>query len=216
MEILTNLLDYFSYLETHMDTLFFNHGKMTYFILFLVIFSETAFVVTPFLPGDSLLLATGALAASGSLDIMSLLLILTLAAFLGNICNYWIGYSIGKKAFHNEESKVFNQQNLLKAHRFYEKYGGLTIIGSRFIPFVRAFAPFVSGIAKMDFFHFLIYNFLGGFLWVFIFCIAGMFFGRIQFLQENTLFTITVLFIITLIFLPFIPVIWKIVKNRIK
>ena len=159
MEIFSSLLDTFAYFETHMDALFLNHGRLTLWILALVIFSETAFVVTPFLPGDSLLLATGALAATGSMEFHILIIALTAAAFLGNVCNYWIGYFIGKKAFHNPKSKIFNEENLQKTHQFYEKYGGLTIILSRFLPFIRAFAPFVAGIARMDFRLFMIRNF---------------------------------------------------------
>ena len=170
MEIFSSLLDTFAYFETHMDALFLNHGRLTLWILALVIFSETAFVVTPFLPGDSLLLATGALAATGSMEFHILIIALTAAAFLGNVCNYWIGYFIGKKAFHNPKSKIFNEENLQKTHQFYEKYGGLTIILSRFLPFIRAFAPFVAGIARMDFRLFMITNFIGGFAWVLTFC----------------------------------------------
>ena len=114
MEIFSSLLDTFAYFETHMDALFLNHGRLTLWILALVIFSETAFVVTPFLPGDSLLLATGALAATGSMEFHILIIALTAAAFLGNVCNYWIGYFIGKKAFHNPKSKIFNEENLQK------------------------------------------------------------------------------------------------------
>lgn len=202
MEYLNTIITWFAALETHMDTLIFNHGHWTYFILFMIIFSETAFVFTPFLPGDSLLIAAGVLCSNKTLDIKAIIVILSAAAILGNICNYWIGYFISHKAFNQDKSKLFNRENLLKAHQFYEKYGAITIVVSRFIPVVRAFAPFIAGIAKMDFHKFFIYNFLGGSLWICSFVIIGFFFGKISFLQDNSLLVITIMLFVSLLIFP--------------
>ncbi len=216
MDIFAVIIDFFSNLETEMDFLIFNHGILTYFLLFLVIFCLTAFIFATFIPGDSILFATGALVSGGSLDWYILIPVLIAAAFLGNTCNYWIGYFIEERAFHSSKSKIFNKGNLLKAHRFYEKYGRLTIIISQFVPFVRSFAPFVAGIARMNFKDFLFNNLIGGILWVSTFCVAGILLGNIPFLRENSLFFISILFVFSLILFPVIVLILRKLKKSAK
>lgn len=209
MDFLTMVINSFSNLESSMDILIFNHGILTYFLLCLVIFCQTAFIFMSFLPGDSILFATGALAATGSFDWYILIPLLILAAFLGNICDYWIGYFLEEKAFHEKKKGIFNINNLRKAHQFYEKFGGFTVVFSQFVVFVRAFAPFIAGIARMNFRKFLIFNLIGALLWVSAFVVMGMLLGEIPFLKENLLLSITMLFVFSIIFLPILALIIK-------
>lgn len=209
MDIFTIVINGFSNLESGMDILIFNHGVLTYLFLFLFIFCQTAFIFLSFLPGDSILFATGALAATGSFEWYILIPILIIAAFLGNICDYWIGYFIEERAFHEKKKGIFNINNLIKAHKFYEKYGSITIIFSQFIVFIRAFAPFIAGIARMNFRKFLIFNITGAILWVSSFVTMGMLLGEIPFLKDNLLLSITIFFIFSIIFLPLLVIIIK-------
>jgi membrane-associated protein len=174
-------------------------GPLTYILLFLIIFCETGLVITPFLPGDSLLFTAGALSATGSMDIILLLIIFTLAAILGDSINYWMGSIVGPKIFKEKKSKLFNQKHLLHAKVYYEKHGVKTIVLARFIPIIRTFAPFVAGIGKMPYHTFLTYNIVGGILWVTIFLFAGYFFGNIPIVKENLWIIIFAIIVITLL-----------------
>jgi membrane-associated protein len=177
-----------------------SYGNWAYSILFLIIFSETGFVITPFLPGDSILFAVGALAASGSFNITLLFILLSVAAILGNIINYQIGRWSGPKIFFKENVRFLNKKYLEQAHQFYEKHGGKTIIITRFFPILRTFAPFVAGIGKMTYPRFLVYNFIGGISWIAIFVFGGYFFGNIPLVKQN--FSLIILAIIFISILP--------------
>ena len=176
--------------------------------MFLIIFMETGFVVTPFLPGDSLLFASGALSATTSLNIWLLYILMLAAAVVGDTVNYWIGHFIGPKVF-EKESRFIKKEHLLKAQKFYDKYGGQAIILARFVPIVRTFAPFVAGIAKMSYQHFITYNIVGGFLWVSLFTWGGYFFGNLPIIKENFHYTVLVI-----IFLSLTPIIFEWVRSQ--
>jgi membrane-associated protein len=175
-----------------------------YIVLFLIIFAETGLVVTPFLPGDSLLFALGAIAAdpASPINLPLITVLLIVAAVLGDAVNYWVGYRIGPKVFTRENSRLLNKKHLLRAQEFYEKYGGKTIILARFVPIVRTFAPFVAGIGKMGYARFALYNVVGGIAWVLICVIAGYYFGRIEFVQKR--FELVIVAIIVISVLPMV------------
>ena len=200
MELLKALFEILLHLDKHLDFVIRNYGIWTYAILFLIIFLETGLVVTPFLPGDSLLFATGTFAALGSLDARWLVISLSIAAIAGDTVNYWIGYTVGPKVFNKEKSRFLNKKHLYRTHRFYEKYGGKTIILARFIPIIRTFAPFVAGIGSMTYRHFILYNISGGIAWVVIFVLGGYFFGNIPVVKQN--FSLAIFVIIILSILP--------------
>ena len=200
MELLSQFVDLFLHLDEHMAHVIQNYGTLTYAILFLIIFCETGLVVTPFLPGDSLLFAAGTFAAIGNLNMTFIFLLLSGAAILGDATNYWIGYIVGPKVFRKEKSFFFKQAYLDKTNTFYEKYGGKTIILARFVPIVRTFAPFVAGIGKMPYQTFFLYNVVGGIIWVAVCSLAGYFFGQIPVIKEN--FELAVLGIIFISVLP--------------
>lgn len=200
MEFIKSLIDILLHLDVHLDAVIRNYGILTYGILFLIIFLETGFVVTPFLPGDSLLFAGGTFAALGALDLKWLMILLTLAAIVGDTVNYWIGYTMGTKLFTRENSRFLNKKHLRRTHQFYEKYGGKTIILARFIPIIRSFAPFVAGIGSMSYGRFLIYNVSGGIAWVVFFVLGGYFFGNIPLVRQN--FSLVIAAIIILSILP--------------
>jgi membrane-associated protein len=206
MEYIQYLIDFILHLDTHLTELVAQYGTWTYAILFLIIFCETGLVVTPILPGDSLLFAIGALAATGSLDVFWVFILLSIAAILGDTVNYWAGYVIGPKVFHGERSRLLNRKHLERTHEFYEKYGGKTIILARFIPIIRTFAPFVAGIGRMNYGRFLIYNVVGGIAWIAIFTYAGYFFGNIPVVKRN--FTIVIFAIIFISLLPAVIEYW--------
>lgn len=202
MEIISNLIDLFLHLDEYLATVISNYGGLTYALLFLIIFMETGFVVTPFLPGDSLLFAAGTFASPAlgeALNIWILIPLLILAAILGDTVNYWIGHFIGPKAF-SGDVRFLKKEYLDKTHDFYERHGGKTIILARFVPIVRTFAPFVAGIGAMNYRRFIVYNVSGAVLWVSIFTLAGYFFGNIPFVKDN--FTIVVLAIIAISVMP--------------
>src|SRR5262245_44387784 len=184
-------------MDKHLNVIIAEYGVWTYGILFLIIFCETGLVVTPFLPGDSLLFAIGAL---GVLDLRIMAIVLTAAAIAGDTVNYWIGAYIGPKAFHYEKSRFFKKEYLDRTHEFYEKYGGKTIIFARFMPIIRTFAPFVAGIGRMSYVRFLTYNVVGGIAWIVSFLLAGYFFGNIPVVKRN--FTLVIFAIIIISFLP--------------
>lgn len=211
MEIIKEFFLLLVHLDKYLVLIIQACGLWTYAVLFAIIFCETGLVVTPFLPGDSLLFAVGAFSAKGFFKIEWLYLLLILAAFLGDTVNYWIGYVVGPKIFSQEKSRLFKKEHLERAHKFYEKYGGKTIILARFIPIMRTFAPFVAGGGKMNYFKFLSYNLFGGWIWVTIFVFGGYFFGNMPMVKNN--FSIVILVII---FLSILPAIIKVVRNRRK
>jgi len=211
MELIEKLIDLVLHLDQHLVELVTQYGSWTYGILFLIIFCETGLVVTPFLPGDSLLFAVGALAATGALDVSSVVILLTAAAIIGDNVNYWIGYTIGPRVFQGESSRFFNRKHLERTHRFYEKYGGKTVILARFIPIVRTFAPFVAGIGRMTYGRFLLYDVPGGVAWISIFVYAGYFFGNIPIVKRN--FTLVVF---AIVFISLLPAVIEYVQHRRK
>jgi membrane-associated protein len=211
MDFISKIVDFILHLDTHLNALIQASGFWTHLILFIVIFCETGLVVTPFLPGDSLLFAAGTFAASGSLKIGWLFLLLAAAAVLGDTVNYWIGKIIGPKVFQKENSRIFKKQYLDRTHGFYEKYGAETIILARFVPIVRTFAPFVAGIGKMTYGRFLSYNVIGGVAWVALFTFGGYFFGNIPFVKKN--FSLV---IIAIILISLIPIAYEFLKHRKK
>lgn len=185
LELLTTFIDVMLHLDKHLETLTANYGPWVYGILFLIIFCETGLVIAPFLPGDSLLFVTGALAGAGMLDPTYLIIGLTIAAILGNTVNYWIGRYVGPAVFHKENARLFKRQYLEHTQRFYEKHGGKTIVITRFMPIARTFAPFVAGIGKMPHARFQAYNVAGGLLWVGSLVLAGVWFGDTEFVKNN-------------------------------
>ncbi|MDP4117177.1 MAG: DedA family protein [Bacteroidota bacterium] len=200
METIKYLIDLFLHLDIHLGNIISQYGTLTYVILFIVIFCETGLVVTPFLPGDSLIFAVGTFAAIGKLDIYVVFLILSIAAILGDTANYWIGHFIGPKIFEKEKIKFLKKEHLERTHQFYEKHGGVTIIIARFIPIIRTFAPFVAGIGSMTYPKFILYNIVGGILWVALFTFGGYFFGNLSFVKNN--FSIVIIAIILISVLP--------------
>jgi membrane-associated protein len=211
MDIIQQLIDLFLHLDKYLGEIIAQYGTLTYLLLFLVIFMETGLVVTPFLPGDSLLFAAGTFAspALGSpLNIWVLWGLLFLAAVLGDTINYWIGHSIGPRAF-SGNVRFLKKEYLDRTHAFYEKYGGKTIVLARFVPIVRTFAPFVAGVGAMTYGKFFSYNVVGAFLWVTIFTWGGYFFGSLPFVQEN--FS---LIVIAIIAISVLPAVYEFVKAR--
>jgi membrane-associated protein len=200
MEWITTLIDLFLHLDQHLNVIIREYGLWTYLLLFVIIFCETGFVVTPFLPGDSLLFAAGTFAASGVLDPLWLFVLLSIAAVAGDTVNYWVGNLVGPKIFHQEQNRFFKKENLTRTHEFYEKYGGKTIIIARFIPIIRTFAPFVAGIGKMTYLHFISYNVIGGIAWIAIFVFGGYHFGNLPMVKRN--FTLVIMAIIIISILP--------------
>lgn len=200
MELITKFLDFVVHLDKHLSTLIQQFGLWTYLILFVVIFCETGLVVTPFLPGDSLLFAAGTFAAVKALHVGWLFVILSAAAVIGDTANYWIGHFVGPKVFRTKKTRFFKKEYLDRTHRFYEKYGAETIIIARFVPIVRTFAPFVAGIGRMSYWKFISYNVIGGIGWVAVFVFGGYFFGNIPFVKRN--FSLVILAIIIISVLP--------------
>jgi membrane-associated protein len=207
MELLAKFIDLFLHLDRHLNEIIQAYGAWTYAILFLIIFCETGLVVTPILPGDSLLFAAGAFAALGSLDVWWLFLLLSIAAVAGDTVNYWIGYKVGPKVFHEKEARFFKKEYLDRTHQFYEKHGGKTIIIARFVPIIRTFAPFVAGIGRMTYWRFISYNIIGGIGWIAIFVFGGYYFGNIPVVKRN--FTLVIIAIIILSILPGIIEYWR-------
>ncbi|MDD5759135.1 MAG: DedA family protein [Desulfobulbaceae bacterium] len=199
MEFLHDFLNFFLHLDKSLQGVINQYGTLTYIILFAVIFAETGFVVTPFLPGDSLLFAAGALASGTGLSPWLIFVTLTIAAVLGDAVNYSVGHYIGLRAF-SGEFRFLKKEYLDKTHSFYEKYGNKTIVLARFVPIVRTFAPFVAGVGKMSYRHFATYNILGAILWVGLLTAAGYFFGEIPFVKKN--FELVIIAIIILSILP--------------
>lgn len=206
MALITGFLDYLFHLDKHLNVIIQSFGVWTHVLLFAIIFAETGLVVTPFLPGDSLLFAVGAIAATGALDVWVLFFALAAAAVIGDSVNYAIGKFFGE-ALIRLHLKFIRQEYLDRTHRFYEKYGGKTIILARFVPIVRTFAPFVAGIGKMSYGKFFSYNVIGGVVWVGLFVFGGYYFGNIPFIKKN--FSMTIFVIIFLSILPGIIEVWR-------
>jgi len=210
MEWLKFLIDLFLHLDKHLSTVIQNYGTLTYLLLFFIIFMETGFVVTPFLPGDSLIFAAGTFAGLGSLNLSILFIILSLAAIAGDTANYWIGHYIGPRAF-SGEIRFLKKEYMDRTHAFFEKHGGKTIILARFIPIIRTFAPFVAGIGAMTYGKFIVYNIIGGLSWVALFTFLGYFFGGLEIVQNN--FSLVV---IAIILLSVMPGVYEFVKERLR
>ncbi len=192
--------DIFMHLDTHLGTIIREYGLWTYLLLFLIIFCETGLVVTPFLPGDSLLFAAGTFAGLGSFNPVWLAAALCLAAVGGDNLNYFVGRTLGPKVFSSKSSRWFNREYLDRTHRFYEKYGGKTVIIARFVPIIRTFTPFVAGIGSMTYARFIAYDVAGGIAWILIFTLGGFFFGNISVVRSN--FSIVVVAIIVISVMP--------------
>jgi membrane-associated protein len=200
MGFVPQVIDLVLHVDKYLDLIIQQYGLLTYILLFVIVFCETGLVVTPFLPGDSLLFAVGAFAARGSLDVVVALVVLAVAAILGDTVNYWIGAVVGPKVFHKENVRFLNRKHLDRTHEFYERYGGKTIVIARFVPIVRTFAPFVAGIGKMTYGRFLSYNVFGGLLWVLLFVLGGFYFGNIGIVRRN--FSLVIIVIVLISILP--------------
>lgn len=213
MDFIQFIIDFILHIDRHLIELVQDYHLWTYAILFVIIFCETGLVVTPFLPGDSLLFVAGAITAQPDmpLQIGYLVLVIFIAAVLGDSCNYMIGHFFGKRLFSNPDSKIFKQSYLEKTHNFFRKYGGKTIILARFVPIVRTFAPFVAGMGKMNYYYFMLYNLTGAALWVGIFCFAGYFFGDLPFVQDNLKLLLLAIIVISLL-----PAVIEVLRAKMK
>lgn len=209
MDTFAYMIDAFLHLDKYLGTVINQYGVETYILLFLIIFLETGLVITPFLPGDSLIFAAGAFAAMGMLNIYALIGILIAAAILGDTSNYEIGRLLGNKMV--KSGKFIKQEHLDKTHKFYEKYGGKTIIIARFMPIVRTLAPFVAGIGKMNYKHFISYNAIGGVIWVVLVSLCGYFFGNIPVVKDN--FSLVV---IAIVLISIMPAVIEVLRSRMK
>ena len=211
VDLLLAAVSFVLHLDRHLAEMVADYGIWIYAILFLIVFAETGLVVTPFLPGDSLLFVAGALAATGGMDPWLLSLVLCVAAVTGNTTNYWIGRWLGPRVFHWEQSRWFNRRALDQAHAFYEKYGGVTITVARFLPFVRTFAPFVAGVAAMSHGLFQMWNLIGAVLWIALFIGLGYFFGNLAVVRENL-----ALIMLAVVVLSFLPLLYAALAARLK
>jgi membrane-associated protein len=200
MEAVRYLTDFILHLDRHLAALIQDYGLWTYLILFLIIFCETGLVVTPILPGDSLLFAVGTFAASGALDLGVILLLLSAAAIAGDTVNYAIGARVGPRIFHQEGVRFLNREYLDRTHRFYEQHGAKTIVIARFVPIIRTFAPFVAGLGRMSYARFITYNVVGGVGWIVCLVLGGYAFGNIPVVRQN--FSLVIVAIIVLSLLP--------------
>ena len=211
MEFIPQIIDIFLHLDVHLNAMAASMGLWLYAVLFLVVFCETGLVVTPFLPVDSLIFAVGALAAvaGSSIQLPHVIVVLIVAAILGDAVNYAAGKYIGPKIFNKDTGFWLNKKHLLSAHSFYEKYGGKTIVLARFIPIIRTFAPFVAGIGKMGYIHFAVYNVLGAILWVLVFALSGYFFAGTKAVQEHFHYVIAAIIIISVL-----PAVYEFIKAK--
>ncbi len=209
MDLVWKLIDLVLHLDRHLSLIIQDYGVWTYLILVLIIFCETGLVVTPFLPGDSLLFAVGTFAALGALDLALVLLLLSAAAVLGDTVNYAIGYRVGPRVFREEGVRFLNRKYLERTHRFYERHGAKTIVIARFVPIIRTFAPFVAGIGRMTYARFLLYNVAGGIGWIVSLVGGGYLFGNIAVVKQNF-----ALVIFAIIFLSILPGIIELLRHR--
>jgi membrane-associated protein len=208
MSLIQTLIEYILHLDKFLGQIIQQYGTWTYLLLFLVIFMETGFVITPFLPGDSLIFAAGTFAGMGYLNIAILFIVLCAAAILGDTVNYWIGHYIGPRAF-SGNIRFLKKVYLDRTHAFYEKHGGKTIIIARFIPIIRTFAPFVAGVGAMTYGKFITYNVVGGVLWVALFTFLGYFFGSLPFVRDNFTFVI-----LAIVFISILPAVFEFLRER--
>jgi membrane-associated protein len=208
-DIFRKLIDFILHIDRHLAEIIASYGGWTYGVLFLIIFAETGLVITPFLPGDSLLFAAGAFCAQPEtgLNVHLMALLLWFASVAGDTVNYWIGSRIGPAVFRREDSIFLRKKHLERAHAFFEKYGGRAIILARFVPIVRTFVPFVAGVGSMTYARFIAYNIIGGFIWIYFFLYAGFWFGNRPFVQQN--FKLVILVIIILSVLPMVFEGWR-------
>ncbi|UYU30913.1 DedA family protein [Siccibacter colletis] len=211
MDVILFIVDFILHIDVHLAELVAEYGVWVYAILFLILFCETGLVVTPFLPGDSLLFVAGALASlpGNDLNVHLMVLLMIIAAILGDAVNYTIGRLFGDKLFSNPDSKIFRRSYLDKTHAFYARHGGKTIILARFVPIVRTFAPFVAGMGKMSYRHFAAYNVIGALVWVLLFTYAGYFFGTLPFVQENLK-----LLIVAIIIVSILPGVVEVIRHK--
>ncbi len=212
MEYISHFIDLFLHLDKHLGELVKEYGTWTYLVLFIIVFCETGLVVTPILPGDSLLFAAGAIAALGSLNPHLLVVLLTIAAVLGDAVNYQIGRYVGPAVFKREDSRFFKRAHLEKTHAFYERYGGKTIIIARFVPIVRTFAPFIAGVGQMSYRQFALYNVVGAIAWVVIGVYAGYLFGGLKIVKEN--FSLIIIAIVFISLLPAAFEFWRAKRQK--
>jgi membrane-associated protein len=210
MQLLSQLFDFILHIDRHLGEIIADYGTWTYLILFTIIFLETGLVVTPFLPGDSLLFAAGAFAATGSLRLWVLFALLAGAAVFGDTVNYWIGNRIGPRVF-MEDVPFLKREYLERTQKFYEKHGGKTIFLARFIPIIRTFAPFVAGVGTMRYRKFIVYNVVGGLVWTSVFLFAGYFFGNIPVVRDNF-----GLVVIAIIVISVLPVVYELLQHRLR
>jgi membrane-associated protein len=214
MEIITQLMDFVIHIDRHLAEIIQNYGTWAYLILFIIIFCETGLVVTPFLPGDSMLFVVGALCTTGALNINLAILLLIIAAVVGNTLNYFIGKMIGERIMESRKNRFVKKEYIGKAQAFYDKYGGKAIFLSRFLPILRTFAPFVAGIGKMSFDKFSMYNIAGAAAWVLVFMLGGFFFGNIPIVKENLTYVIFGIIFVSL--LPAVITGLKVKKEEMK
>ncbi len=210
MEFISTAIDFILHIDTHLNEMIIQYGTLTYGILFFIIFAETGFVFTPFLPGDSLLFAAGTFAARGSFNIYLLAILLVSAAIIGDNVNYWIGRKLGIKLF-ERFNRLLKREYLEKTQRFYEKHGGKTIILARFFPIIRTFSPFVAGLGKMQYSRFVLNDVAGGIIWISVFVFGGYFFGNIPVVQKNFSLVIVVIIVISVI-----PAISEFARHKLK
>ncbi len=209
MGLIGQVIEFVLHIDAHLDAMISEYGLLTYLFLFVIVFCETGFVVTPFLPGDSLLFAVGTFAARGSLALGVALLVLGAAAILGDTVNYWIGAVVGPKVFHRDNVRFLNRKHLDRTHAFYERYGAKTIVIARFVPIVRTFAPFVAGIGKMTYGRFLAYNVVGGAAWVLLLVFGGYYFGNIPVVRRNFSFVIIAIIVVSVL-----PAVIEVIRQR--
>jgi membrane-associated protein len=206
MDWILKIINFLLHVDTYLNDIIIRYGAWTYGLLFLVIFMETGFVVTPFLPGDSFIFAAATFAARGALNPWLIFLILSIAAVSGDSANYWIGHTEGAKAY-TGEVKWIKKEYMDRTHAFFEKHGGATIFLARFVPIIRTFAPFVAGVSEMSYGHFITWNLVGGVTWVALFTLAGYFFGNIPFVQKN--FELVIVAILVISVIPIFVEWWK-------
>lgn len=208
MELIHTGISIFLHLDKHLDTIIQSYGVLTYAILFLIVFCETGLVVTPFLPGDSLLFAAGVFASRGDLHVAVLLILLGIAAVGGDTVNYWVGHFVGPRIFRGEKIRFLNQKHLDRTHEFFERYGAETIIIARFVPIVRTFAPFVAGVGSMRYAKFITYNVFGGLLWVCLLTFGGYFFANTPVVRDHFSFVV-----IAIIFISLLPGVYEFARQ---
>jgi membrane-associated protein len=210
VEFIKTAIDFILHVDDYLAQIIAQYGAWTLGILFVIIFMETGVVVTPFLPGDSLIFAAATFAARGSLDIWALFILLTVAAIAGDTVNYWIGHKIGAKAY-TGEIRWIKKEYMERTQAFFEKHGGKTIFLARFVPIVRTFAPFVAGVSRMPYGYFIRWNIIGGISWVAIFCFLGFFFGNLPFVQEHFELVIVAILVVSVV-----PIIFEFIKARLE